>query len=186
MKRSLSILFAAVFIIAAGMSAFVFSSCSGSSYTVVYYEDETRRNRELSFDMADVPEPDGVELEAVGLGAMDGKLGETVYAVKKADDGEAELTLTFRMAELGYAEKLAKNDGAPGISGITSGKEAGTERIGSCTVAYYTDGNTVFAVWDDGKFSYSAAVSLPEGSDAATDDVREYVIAVIATPGGRS
>ena len=153
------------------------ASCAGNSYTLVYYESKELMSDTLSFEMRGVPGLDDV----VVYGAMDGELGEIIYNIPESAKGAA--TLAFRMATAEYADEYESASGGAGITGASVGapvKEG--DRIGSAVVSYYISGSTVYAVWDLGGFSYSAALEFTSDTDAlAYEDIYGFVVACIAT-----
>ncbi len=170
MKR-LSVILASALIL-----TLLLCSCASDTFVLVYYENYKLMSDAVSFTVEKVPE----EEHYIIFGAMDGELGQIEYEVHD-DAGEPIGTLVYRMATLEYADKYESETGGLGISGKAGAVES-TERLGSYTVSYRTDGNVAIAVWEEDEYAYSVVFTFTdEETEATTAEVRTYAISLIAT-----
>ena len=164
--------------LAAVMISASLAACASDSYTMLNYETKDRMNAALSFEMRGIPTLESDDEKSYG--AQDKQLGEIVYAVETESGVGARLT--FRMATPKYAEKYSAQTGTPGIAGIAAESTLQTERLGSSEVTYYTNGSTVFAVWEFDGYAFSAALRFSEGDPLpGYEDIYPFVIAFIAS-----
>lgn len=176
MKRTFNLFTSVVFIISFIFTVFSLSACQNTTGVMLYHETFERMQDSLSFTMKTVPDEENPFI----YGSMDRGLGEIQYTV--LNEGERmNGTLTFRMAETSYAEKIFTSE-TPGIAGTAASEPVYSERIGNFEVSYYVSGSSVFAVWGDDDYSYSLLFSFSdEEISPAYEDIKLYVIAIIST-----
>ncbi len=166
MKKTLLCVFAAVCLAAA------FASCASNTYTTVWFEDMAHVEKAIPFKMKTLPNAG----DAVAYGVMDGSLCDVRYNI--TDEYDRPASLSFRMAEPDYVEKL-NSSGKGSFTGMED-KPSTSERLGSATVIYHCEGSKVTAQWELGGYAYAIILEFTDGSAAVTDDIRDHVLSVIS------